>query len=187
MLLLTMLLLTMLLTVLVLLQAWDASKLCFESDTEPYAKTRDAAVQTLAAEAGVEVFTPVSHTIYVRHASSGGACWSTPRPHPHTQDPAAVVRVTKTAPLTYKAFEKAIEKLGPAPLPVSDAPAALPGPKKGALLTEGAIVPSLKEIGYPETNTSPFKACVCVFAVLGCEGHACCCVLGRFFVLQRHV
>ena len=68
-----------------------------------------------------------------------------------------MLTVTKTPPLTYKAFEKAIEKLGPAPLPAPDAPATLPGPKEGAMLTEAASVPTLTDIGYPETNTTPFK------------------------------
>lgn len=68
-----------------------------------------------------------------------------------------MVAVTKTPPLTYKAFEKAIDKLGPAPLPVADPPTSLPAPKHGAPLTEEATVPSLKDIGYPQSNTSPFK------------------------------
>ncbi len=41
------------------------SRLCFEYDTEPYARQRDAAVTELAQQAGVEVQTPVSHTLYV--------------------------------------------------------------------------------------------------------------------------
>lgn len=73
------------------------------------------------------------------------------------QDPASVVAATKTPPLTYKAFEKAIDKLGPAPLPVADPPASLSGPKQGAPHTEGTAVPSLEDIGYLATNTSPFK------------------------------
>lgn len=55
-------------------QAWDVSKLCFEADTEPYAKQRDAAVRTLAAEAGITVFSPTSHTIYVRLSAPDAWC-----------------------------------------------------------------------------------------------------------------
>jgi hypothetical protein len=44
---------------------WSISQLCFEQDTEPYARSRDAAVRQLAAAADVEVKSPVSHTLYV--------------------------------------------------------------------------------------------------------------------------
>jgi cryptochrome len=44
---------------------WSISQLCFELDTEPYARSRDATVRQLAAAAGVEVKSPVSHTLYV--------------------------------------------------------------------------------------------------------------------------
>ncbi len=50
------------------LQEWGTSRLCFEYDTEPYAKQRDAAVAELAQAAGVELQMPVSHTLYVSAA-----------------------------------------------------------------------------------------------------------------------
>ena len=40
-------------------------RLCYEVDTEPYARARDTRVQQLAAQAGVEVQAVVSHTLYV--------------------------------------------------------------------------------------------------------------------------
>lgn len=40
-------------------------RLCFEADTEPYAKERDAKILQLAEAAGVEVHTPISHTLFV--------------------------------------------------------------------------------------------------------------------------
>lgn len=46
-------------------------QLCYEVDVEPYARTRDAAINQLAAAAGVEVSAHVSHTLYV----GGGGCW----------------------------------------------------------------------------------------------------------------
>lgn len=45
-------------------------QLCYEVDVEPYARTRDAAINQLAATAGVEVSAHVSHTLYV-----GGGGW----------------------------------------------------------------------------------------------------------------
>jgi cryptochrome len=47
------------------LQEWDVQQLCYEVDVEPYAKSRDAAVGVMAAEAGVDVSPCVSHTLYV--------------------------------------------------------------------------------------------------------------------------
>lgn len=44
---------------------WGVTKLCYEVDTEPYAKVRDAQVASLAAAAGVSVNAHVSHTLYV--------------------------------------------------------------------------------------------------------------------------
>jgi cryptochrome len=44
---------------------WSITKLCYEFDTEPYARQRDAEVDRLAAKAGVSVCSPVSHTLYV--------------------------------------------------------------------------------------------------------------------------
>ena len=40
-------------------------RLCFEADTEPYAKERDAKILQLAEAAGVEVHAPISHTLFV--------------------------------------------------------------------------------------------------------------------------
>lgn len=51
---------------------WSISHLCFELDTEPYARSRDATVRQLAAAAGVEVKSPVSHTLYVSAGHGAG-------------------------------------------------------------------------------------------------------------------
>jgi cryptochrome len=40
-------------------------QLCYEVDVEPYARTRDAAINQLAASAGVQVSAHISHTLYV--------------------------------------------------------------------------------------------------------------------------
>lgn len=40
-------------------------QLCYEVDVEPYARTRDAAINQLATAAGVEVSAHASHTLYV--------------------------------------------------------------------------------------------------------------------------
>lgn len=84
--------------------------------------------------AGVAVHTAVSHTLYNVEqiaARNGGA-----------------------APLTYKAFEAVVAKIGPPPLPVGDPPAQLP---PGTPPRKGFGVPTLAELGYPPQATTVFK------------------------------
>jgi cryptochrome len=45
-------------------EEWKIGLLCFESDTEPYAKKRDAEVRVLAKANGITVETKWSHTLY---------------------------------------------------------------------------------------------------------------------------
>ncbi|XP_024254674.1 cryptochrome-1b [Oncorhynchus tshawytscha] len=47
-----------------LFKEWQISRLSYEYDSEPFGKERDAAIQKLASEAGVEVTVKVSHTLY---------------------------------------------------------------------------------------------------------------------------
>ena len=92
--------------------------------------------KTPAVRAGVEVETCVSHTLYNPEqiaARNGG-----------------------TPPLTYKAFEAVLAKLGPPPLPVADAPARLPPGMPDAEL-KGFGVPTLAELGYLPQATTVFK------------------------------
>ncbi|XP_039821464.1 (6-4)DNA photolyase isoform X1 [Panicum virgatum] len=46
------------------LKDWNIGRLSFESDTEPYALARDKKVTDFAMSSGIEVFTPVSHTLF---------------------------------------------------------------------------------------------------------------------------
>ena len=58
-----------------LFKKWDITRLSFESDCEPYSKTRDAVISGIAKEAGIEVISHVSHTLYDPQAlfrSTGG-------------------------------------------------------------------------------------------------------------------
>ncbi|CAH1422558.1 unnamed protein product [Lactuca virosa] len=45
------------------LKQWDIKRLCFEYDTEPYYQALDAKVKNYALENGIEVFSPVTHTL----------------------------------------------------------------------------------------------------------------------------
>lgn len=47
-----------------LLQEWKITHLSYEYDSEPFGKERDAAINKLAKEAGVEVNVGISHTLY---------------------------------------------------------------------------------------------------------------------------
>ncbi|KAL4583964.1 hypothetical protein LXL04_008552 [Taraxacum kok-saghyz] len=46
------------------LKEWDIKRLCFEYDTDPYYQALDAKVKNYASESGIDVFTPVSHTLF---------------------------------------------------------------------------------------------------------------------------
>lgn len=48
----------------VVTQEWQINRLSYEYDSEPFGKERDAAIQKLANEAGVEVTVRISHTLY---------------------------------------------------------------------------------------------------------------------------
>ena len=56
---------------------WGVSRLSFETDSEPFGAQRDAVVRHLAEEAGVEVVSKTSHTLYepgqILHANQGVA------------------------------------------------------------------------------------------------------------------
>jgi cryptochrome len=118
---------------------WGVTRLCFESDTEPYAKQRDAAVRQLAEAAGVEVHSSVSHTLY---------------------DPQLLLaRNGGKPPLTMQAFTKLADAVGPPPAPAADPPEKLPplAPQAASLDAAASGVPSLADIGYPPAGTTPFK------------------------------
>ncbi|KAI7839651.1 hypothetical protein COHA_006460 [Chlorella ohadii] len=118
---------------------WGVTRLCFESDTEPYANQRDATVRQLAETAGVEVHSPVSHTLY---------------------DPQLLLaRNGGKPPLTMQAFTKLVDAVGPPPAPAADPPEKLPplAPQAASLAAAACSVPSLSDIGYPPAGSTPFK------------------------------
>ncbi|OWM81818.1 hypothetical protein CDL15_Pgr007856 [Punica granatum] len=46
------------------LKEWNINKLCFEYDTEPYYQSLDEKLKSFASSAGIETFSPVSHTLF---------------------------------------------------------------------------------------------------------------------------
>ncbi|XP_069132654.1 cryptochrome-1-like [Argopecten irradians] len=81
-----------------LFKKWNITTLTYEVDTEPYAKQRDAAVDDIAKECGVEVIKCVSHTLY-----------DTKR---------IIEKNGGSAPLTYKRLQTVVSMLGSPPKPV---------------------------------------------------------------------
>ncbi|XP_048533391.1 (6-4)DNA photolyase isoform X1 [Triticum urartu] len=118
------------------LKDWNIGKLCFESDTEPYALARDKRVTDFAAASGIEVFSPVSHTLF---------------------DPAEIIEKNGgRPPLTYKSF---VATAGEPPKPVMEEYSELPpiGDTGGYELLP---VPKLEELGYGDVSQEyipPFR------------------------------
>ncbi|PWA36991.1 DNA photolyase family protein [Artemisia annua] len=46
------------------LKEWNIKRLCFEYDTDPYYQALGARVKNYASENGIEIFSPVSHTLF---------------------------------------------------------------------------------------------------------------------------
>ena len=83
-----------------IISKWKINLLCFESDTEPYAKKRDEEITKIASELGVKVETRCSHTLY---------------------DPHLVYKKNgNKLCLTYQAFNGILAKLGPPEKPVPE-------------------------------------------------------------------
>ncbi|KAF7843292.1 (6-4)DNA photolyase [Senna tora] len=118
------------------LKEWNIRKLCFEYDTEPYYQALDTTVKDYAVSAGVEVFSPVSHTLF---------------------NPADIIQKNGgKPPLSYQSFVK----LAGEPLPpLSNKVSSLP-PVGHLGSCEISEVPTVKELGYENVEQgqfSPFK------------------------------
>ncbi|XP_076946014.1 (6-4)DNA photolyase-like [Bidens hawaiensis] len=46
------------------LKEWNIKRLCFEFDTDPYYQALDTKVKSYALESGIEIYSPVSHTLF---------------------------------------------------------------------------------------------------------------------------
>ncbi|KAL6888862.1 hypothetical protein ACP4OV_009888 [Aristida adscensionis] len=118
------------------LKDWNITKLCFEADTEPYALARDKKVTDFAMASGIEVFTPVSHTLF---------------------DPAEIIRKNGgRPPLTYQSF---VAIAGEPPEPVMEEYSELP-PVGDTGEYELFPVPTVEELGYGDISQegiSPFR------------------------------
>ena len=114
-----------------LIRDWDARRITFEADTEPYAVARDERVAKLARELSCAVTSVTSHTLY---------------------EPARVLAAnTGKPPLTYQKMVSLAAKLGPPPA-AEPAPQSLPEPGR----PDGEFsVPTLPELGLDPATLEP--------------------------------
>ncbi|XP_039053802.1 (6-4)DNA photolyase isoform X3 [Hibiscus syriacus] len=117
------------------LNEWDVKKLCFEYDTDPYYQALDKKVKNYASAAGIEVFSPVSHTLF---------------------NPADIIEKNGgRPPLTYQSFLKLAGEPLWASSPLSVELSSIP-PVGDVGSCEILQVPTLKELGYVEEYQDEF-------------------------------
>ncbi|PHT53470.1 (6-4)DNA photolyase [Capsicum baccatum] len=121
------------------LKEWSIGKLCFEYDTELYYQALDEKVKTYASVTGVEIFSPVSHTLY---------------------NPADIMQKNGgSPPLSYQSFLKLAGQPSWASTPLSTAISSLPPiGNTGSFTLSG--VPTVRELDYgdlAEDERTPFK------------------------------
>lgn len=121
------------------LKEWDIKKLCFEYDTEPYYQALDIKIKKYASAAGIEVFSPVSHTLF---------------------NPSDIIQKNGgRPPLSYQSFLKLAGKPSWASSPLSTTPASLPSIGEVGNI-ETSKVPTTSELGYEgigQDESTPFK------------------------------
>ncbi|GAB4842050.1 (6-4)DNA photolyase [Ancistrocladus abbreviatus] len=121
------------------LKEWNVKKLCFEYDTDPYYQALDARIKKYASTTGIEIFCPVSHTLF---------------------SPEDVIRKNGgRPPTTYQSFLKLAGQPSWASCPLSSGISWLP-PIGDVEDTKISNVPTIEELGYVdhgEEEFSPFK------------------------------
>ncbi|XP_031265156.1 (6-4)DNA photolyase [Pistacia vera] len=121
------------------LKEWDIKKLCFEYDTEPYYQALDKKVKDYASTAGIEVFSPVSHTLF---------------------NPVDIIQKNGGRPaLSYQSFLKLAGQPSWASSPLSISISSLP-PIADVGSCEITEVPTVEELGYrdyEQDELTPFR------------------------------
>ncbi|CAJ2656237.1 unnamed protein product [Trifolium pratense] len=118
------------------LKQWNIGKLCFEYDTDPYYQALDIKIKDYALKTGIEVFSPVSHTLF---------------------NPTDIIQKNGgKPPLSYQSF---VKLAGEPPSPLSTRYSSLPpvGHLGNCDISE---VPTIKDLGYGDAKLeefSPFK------------------------------
>ncbi|KAF6164526.1 hypothetical protein GIB67_025352 [Kingdonia uniflora] len=116
-----------------LLKEWDVKKLCFEYGTEPYYQDLDKQVKSFASAAGIDVFSPVSHTLF---------------------NPADIIQKNGgRPPMSYQSFIKLAGNPSP---PLTTTISSLP-PVGNVGDYEMLRVPTIKELGYGDNTQEEFS------------------------------
>ncbi|XVF74688.1 hypothetical protein PTKIN_Ptkin13bG0131800 [Pterospermum kingtungense] len=117
------------------LKEWNVKKLCFEYDTDPYYQALDNKVKNYASSAGIEVFSPVSHTLF---------------------NPADIIEKNAgKPPLNYQSFLKLAGEPSWASAPLSIDLSSIP-PIGDVGSFDISEVPTLNELGYAEKDQNDF-------------------------------
>ncbi|XP_024026150.1 (6-4)DNA photolyase [Morus notabilis] len=117
------------------LKQWDVKRLCFEYDSEPYYQAMDVKVKEYAAANGIEVFSPVSHTLF---------------------DPADIIQKNGgKPPLSYQSFLKLAGKPAWASSQLITTLSSLP-PVGEFGNCEIFEVPTVEELGYEDPGQDEF-------------------------------
>nr|XP_025121947.1 cryptochrome-2 isoform X2 [Bubalus bubalis] len=121
-----------------LFKEWGVTRLTFEYDSEPFGKERDAAIMKMAKEAGVEVVTENSHTLY---------------------DLDKIIELNgQKPPLTYKRFQAIISRMELPRKPVGSVTSQQMEGCRAEIQEshdETYGVPSLEELGFPTEGLGP--------------------------------
>ncbi|KAK6284633.1 hypothetical protein POUND7_003585 [Theobroma cacao] len=121
------------------LKEWDVKKICFEYDTDPYYQALDNKIKNYASLAGIEVFSPVSHTLF---------------------NPADIIEKNGgRPPLSYQSFLKLAGEPSWASSPLLVELSSVP-PVGDVASFEISQVPTLKELGYVQNDQeelTPFR------------------------------
>ncbi|XP_044536012.1 cryptochrome-2 [Gracilinanus agilis] len=121
-----------------LFKEWGVTRLTFEYDSEPFGKERDTAIVKMAKEAGVEVVTENSHTLY---------------------DLDRIIELNgQKPPLTYKRFQAIISRMELPRKPVNSVTSQQMQRCQAEIQEnhdDAYGVPSLEELGFPTDGLGP--------------------------------
>ncbi|KAK2705320.1 hypothetical protein QYM36_017382, partial [Artemia franciscana] len=116
-----------------IIKDWNVKALTFESDTEPYAKSRDETIRKLAKSHHVEVHEYCSHTLY---------------------NPNEIIQANNGAtPMTYQKFESLVKKIGHPKSPL-DSPISIPS-NIHSIDGKKYLVPTLDDLEVDQTGLGP--------------------------------
>ena len=120
-----------------LFKEWDITRLSFEVDCEPFRKSRDDVITSLAKQSGVEVISRVSHTLY---------------------DTEVLLMSTEgRAPQLFDEFKELASQLGRPQMPAPKVTKQLLGScmtPVGRDHNQQYGVPTLEELGFQKPHTS---------------------------------